>query len=398
MSDMTQQFFEGNRSVLAERLPGHLIVIAANSLLQSSADLHFPFRQDSNFWYLTGIDEPDAILVIDTVAGESTMLLPPKSTYQKEWDGDTDTDEFARVSGIVQFGSTRDLSGLLKQAAVSGRTVGYLQPLPRMVKPYGFYANPARRTLWSRIKRSGAQTADVRLDIARMRAIKQPEELAAIQEAIDITGRTLEHVKSRLAQCRNEKDIERLITARFFAEGGDGHAYQPIVAGGQNAATIHYVQNSAPLVASDLLLLDVGAVYQQYTSDISRTWSVGGSPTKRQRELYDAMCDVQTFAFGQLRAGVLLRDYQKTVEQYARTVCASLGIQLDAYPHGFSHFMGLDVHDAGDYSAPLQPGTVLTVEPGIYLAYEDIGIRIEDDVLITESGIDVLSKDIPKRL
>lgn len=393
-------FFIGNRKRLSELLPSSLLCIPAHVALQESADLAYPFRQDSNFWYLTGLNEPDAILIIDTSKNSSTLLLPEQNEYQKEWDGTQSHADFKKVSGIDTYGTVSELSNLVKEAEKKKLQICYVAPLPERVEPYGFYANPARKMLEAKIKKlvtNPDEIIDIRKELARLRQVKQNVEIQAIQRAIDVTADTLEEVKAKLGSFKNEKEIENAITAGFFSRNSQGHAYEPIIAGGKNASIIHYNSNSEALIDDELLLLDVGAKVNGYAADISRTWTIG-TPTKRQQDLYKAVLQLQDFAMNQLKPGIKLRDYQEKTENEAKRIFEKLGVNIDRYPHGFSHFLGLDVHDAGLYDEPLVEGAVLTVEPGIYLPKEGIGIRVEDNILVTKNGIKNLSEAIPKML
>jgi len=390
-------FFKNNREKLAKNNPGELIVIAANGRLQSSYDLTFTFRQDSNFWYLTGIDEPDLVLVIDTKKQNSVLYLPKQSDFHKEWDGEIDLNTIEKNSGITKFAEMSELVKQLKSAKSSGLTISHLEPLDEIVQPYNFYSNPARRKLLNTIKKAEPKPKDIRKEIIKLRQVKQACEIEQMQKAIDITGKTLEEVRKRLKNYKSEAEITRDITVGFYKHGSDGHGYEPIVAGGKNAATIHYVKNDAKLQQGELVLLDVGAKTGYYSADISRTWSTG-KPTKRQEEVYRAAIELQKKAFKLLKPGVILRNYQKTMENHAKVAMKKLGVKQDKYPHGFSHFIGLDVHDPGEYEKPLKENNLLTVEPGIYLPDENIGVRVEDIVRITKNGVEIMSKNIPKAL
>jgi len=401
MLKFSQLFFVKNRLSLAERLPNHLLVISANALVQYSADLHYPFRQDSNFWYLCGVNEPDAVLVIDTDTQISTLLLPKKNDYQSEWDGMSDDKNLQERSGVDKIGSMSELKHLLRSAVQQNKKIGYLAPPKNRIEPYGFYANPARKLLEKKLRRDaeGVELHDVRLSIARLRQVKQPIEIEAIKAAIAVTAKTLSDIKNRLSSFETEKDIERAITAGFYANGGDGHSFEPIVACGKNASVIHYIDNAAELTHKNLLLLDVGTLVNGYASDISRTWSLGGE-SERQRQIYEACLEIQEKGIAMLRPGLLLRDVHTKLAEYAQEKFEEIDCSMKdkPFPHGFSHHLGLDVHDSGDYSQPLQAGMVITMEPGIYLADEGIGVRIEDDILITENGSENLSEMIPKLL
>ncbi|MDO8265571.1 MAG: Xaa-Pro peptidase family protein [Candidatus Saccharibacteria bacterium] len=397
MTNFNSDFFSNNRQKLIQVLPNSLIVIAGHVSFQMSADTAFPFRQDSNFWYLTGINEPDCVLVLDTRKGKSILVIPELNDYQKEWDGDRDYLEIEKVSGIELIQPRRTLNSILTEAKKSGQQICYIKPAPERVEPYGFYSNPARRLLETEIKQVESEPKDVRIEIARLRQIKQPVEIEALQTAIDVTGATLADVKANLQKFKTEKELERAISSGFFTNGADGHGYEPIIGSGINASVLHYNKNADILHNNALVLLDVGAIFGGYSADISRAWSVG-KLSDRQREVYDAVCELQDKAFSMLGPGVKIREYQIEMEKHAFKKLKQIGIKLDQYPHGFSHFLGLDVHDAGDYEAPLLPNSVITVEPGIYLSDEGIGVRIEDDILITENGIKNLSKHIPRML
>ncbi len=399
MNKFDSEFFKNNRKKLSLACPGSLILITAHSMIQSSGDTTFTFRQDSNFWYLTGLDMPDAVIVIDTSSGESVLLLPARNDYQNEWDGEINEAEITKISGIKKFETSRNLEVLLADAKKQKLKVCYLAPPEEYVQPYGFYANPARRKLAEKIKKIVAEPKDIRIELARLRQVKQPVEIAALQKAINLTGKSLDEIKLKIADFENEKDLSRAITAKFFDHGSDGHGFEPIIAAGKNASIIHYRDNNSDISKKDLVLFDIGATRGYYSADISRTWSVG-KPTERQLEVHSAVLEIQDFAFSILKPGVLLREYQKTVEEKVKAVMKKIKCSNadDPFPHGFSHFLGLDVHDAGDYDSPLQENSVITVEPGIYLKDEGIGVRIEDDVLITKTGFINLSSGISRDL
>ena len=378
-------------------LPDSLIVIAGNVALQKSADTAYPFRQDSNFWYLCGLEEPGFVLVMDTKKGETMLFIPEQNDYQKEWDGAQELETIKSISGIKIICERPELSQIIKDAKKQKLQICCLKPAPEIIEPYGFYSNPARRLAEDEIIKFEPNPKDIRMDIARLRQIKQPPEITALQRAIDITGATMVDVKKRLAEFKTEKELERAISSGFFAYGGDGHGYEPIVASGKNATILHYNKSTDILHNNSLVLLDIGAIHQGYSADISRVWAVG-RPSSEQVAVYGAVCDLQDKAFSMLGPGVNIREYQKEMEVQAFLAIKKLGFSLDVYPHGFSHFLGIDVHDAGDYDAPLIPGSVITVEPGLYLGQQNVGVRIEDDILITENGIKNLSIAIPRTL
>ncbi len=399
MDKFSKDFFISNRNRLSKSLPDSLIVLVAHSALQYSADTAYKFRQESNFWYLSGIDSPDVVLIINTAKSKTTLLLPEQNEYQKLWDGEFNQSELMRLSGISDIGKVSDLQSVLKNAKKNGLKMCYTKPHPERIEPYGFYSNPSVKKLADDIYKIDSNPKNVRLDIARLRQVKQKCEIDAIQGAIDVTGSALAKTKANLKNINSETEIERYLSEYFYSEGGDGHGFDPIVASAGNAAIIHYNKNNSNLSKNNMVLLDVGAKLGHYSADISRVWGVGIA-TKRQRDIYEAVKDIQQQAFELLKPGVLLKDCQNKVETLTKEVMTKLGCSNanDKYPHGVSHFLGVDVHDAGDYSVRLAKNMVLTVEPGIYLPDEGIGVRLEDVVVITDTGIKILSDKIPKNL
>lgn len=396
-SRFKKEFFLNNRNKLIKEIPNSLVVLSAHSQLQESADLAYPFRQDSSFWYFTGLKHPDQLLVIDTENNESILLIENQNDYQKEWDGVVNLSEIKKQSGIKKIEKKDILSSLLKQAKSKGLQICYLAPLPEKVEPYGFYSNPSRKKLYDLIKQVEAKPKDIRKEVARIRQVKETQEIEALKDAIKITSETLEEVKLNIENYKTEKEIESLITAGFYSRQSQGHGYEPIVAYGKNASTIHYNSNNSTIGRDGLILLDVGAKVDNYSADISRTWQISKS-SERQKQVFDEVLNLQDNAFNLLKSGVNLREYQKIMESFAQKSYKKLKLNWTKYPHGFSHFLGLDVHDAGDYEQPLKTNTVITVEPGIYIAEEGIGVRIEDNILIQNKGIKNLSSSIPRDL
>lgn len=405
----TSDFFAGNRARLQEQTGSELIVLTANGLLQRSADTTFAFRQDSNFWYLTGVNEPDFVMVISADGGGTgTFLIAPKrSEHRDQWDGALDIAGMKARSGIDEVLEHHDGWNRLDKLLKKYKKVHTVAPFESYFEHFGFYANPARGVLLKELeKHKKIEIVDVRKVIAGLRQIKQEPELVAIKEAIRITGKGLDVVQKRLSKYKNEREAVADLTREFIRHGADGHAYTPIVACGGNAAVIHYMDNSSPIVKQDLLLLDVGAEVCGYSADITRTYAVT-APNKRQQAVYKSVERVHAMALKILKPGFDMKKYEVEVDKAMAVELKKLGLLDDVndkkklkkyYPHLASHFLGLDTHDAADYTRPLEPGMVLTVEPGIYIPEENIGIRIEDDVLITEKGVEVLSSSLPAGL
>lgn len=404
-SHFTNKFFAANRRALQTACSGaELIIVAANGLLQRGADSAFPFAQDANFWYLTGIDEPDLTLVLAKT--ESFLIVPGRSVSREAFDGAVSNDELTARSGIAEIVDEETGWKRITHYLQSGSRVAMPGVPPAYIEAYGLYTNPARATLQKRLNAltETVEYTDISPQLSRLRMVKQAPELAAIQAAIDITVQTLQTVTQKQSY-RYEYELEADITQGFRAGGAAGHAFEPIVAAGKRACTLHNVTNSGALAANDLVVLDVGAEVEHYAADITRTVCFG-TPNARQQEVYAAVLDVQQYAKNQLRAGVLPKEYEQQIEAYMGKALQNLGLITEIthekvrtyYPHATSHFLGLNVHDVGDYTQGLPAGAVVTVEPGIYIPAEGIGVRIEDDVLIAAQGIEVLSAAMPNDL
>lgn len=407
-SHFTSDFFANNRDQLRNRFQGTApIVISANGLLQRGGDSSFSFAQDANFWYLTGIDEPDVVLVLDR--DKTYLIIPGRSDSREAFDGSIDTLGLSQRSGITEVYNQKDGWDKLASRLKKVKHIATIAPPPSYIEQYGLYTNPARAALLQKIQayNSDVELIDLSKHLSAMCMVKQQPELAAIQSAIDTTLATLRGVSkpSKLLTYNYEYEIEADISRGFRKRGASGHSFAPIVASGARAVTLHYVENNGPLGRHELLTMDVGAEVEHYAADITRTVSLG-TASRRQRAVHAAVYDVQQYALGLLKPGVLLHDYEQEVEHYMGEKLRELGLIKTIthemvrayYPHATSHFLGLNVHDAGVYDQPLEPGVVLTVEPGIYIADEAIGVRIEDDVLVTATGVKVLSSKLPGSL
>lgn len=406
---MNADFFQGNRERLRQLFTGTApIVITANALVQRSADETYPFTQDKNFYYLTGVEDPEVILVMDK--NKEYLIVPAREVVIEQFDGVIDVEELRRISGVQQILSEKEGWRLLSNRLKKAGHVATLGAAPRFIEYLRMYTNPARAELIQRMKdiNPSLELLDLRTHLSRMRMVKQPIEIDMIKQAIEITSSTIKEITrpSKLAKYAYEYEIEADITRGFRRQGGRGNAFHPIVSSGKNTCTMHYLKAEAPLVAGELLLLDIGAEYMGYSADISRVVSLGGNPSKRQKQVFDAVIDVQEYAFTLLKPGVILQEYEQQIEDYMGEKLRELGliktITSEAvrhyFPHRISHFLGLDTHDAGDYERPLEPGVVVTVEPGIYIPEEEIGVRIEDDVLITAEGTVNLTAHLPRAL
>ena len=401
-------FFIANRQRLIRQLPPDLpIAITANGLVQRGADSAYPFTQDANFWYLTGINDPDITLVIDHQ--REFLIVPIREGSRVTFDGQIDTLKLAQISGITDIlneaSGWKRLDGLLAH----NKQVATLASAPPFIEQYGLYANPARSRFADRLKQHVGEELkliDIRSELAAMRIVKQPVEIQALKEAINVTNQTLKDVLAKpYGTYAYEYQIEADISHGFRARGALGHAFEPIVAGGIRACTMHYLSNSARIEPGELVIIDVGASINGYAADITRVLSTA-KPTARQKAVHAAVKETQAYAISLLKPGVNLRVYEAKVANFVGARLKQLGVTSNLkpdtirryFPHATSHFLGLNVHDVGDYTKALQVGSVITVEPGIYIPEEGIGVRIEDDVLITETGVEVLSAKLAAKL
>jgi len=402
-------FFAGNRARLRQLFTGTApIVITAHGLLQQGGDEEYPFYQDRSFFYLTGIDHPGVILVMDK--GKEYLIVPFREAVMEKFDGVIDPVELARASGIQEVLTQKEGWKRLASRLKKVQHVATLAAAPHYIDFLGMYTNPARADLIQRMKEISPhlELLDLRTHLGRMRMVKQEVELAAIRNAIGVTTATLKEIMrpKQLAKYAYEYEIEADLSRAFRRQGHMGHAFHPIVACGERACTMHYLRNDGPLATGELLIMDVGARADYYASDIARTVAIGGQPSRRQQQIHAAVKEVQQYAFSLLKPGVKIREYEKQIEAFMGEKLRELGLikTIDTesvrnfFPHATSHFLGLDTHDGGDYDRALEPGVVLAVEPGIYVPDEAIGVRIEDNLLITEGGNEILSDHLSREL
>lgn len=394
---LQSNFFVGNRERVMSKLEGGVLVVGAYSEMQRSHDAAFRFEQEANFWYLTGIERPDWWVIVDAARAKTWLVTPEVDPVHALFDGELSSEDAQRISGVDNVISRAAAIDLLKQTARQHQLVHTVDQ-PERSDVFGFTLNPALREMRELLTRYFTGVRDFRPKLARLRAVKQPAEVAAIEAAVDITVRTLTDVRAQLSIYQYEHEIEADITRGFRFAGASGHAYDPIVASGENACTLHYGDNSAKLAKKSVVLIDVGAQVEHYAADITRSYAYG-EPTKRQREVHAAVESAHRDIIEMLRPGLGVDEYGAQVD--GRMKQALIDLELIAstdderyrryFPHSISHGLGLDVHDSLGAPQVFEPGMVLTVEPGVYIPEESIGVRIEDDILITDSTFRNLS-------
>src|SRR5438874_5032911 len=350
------------------------------------------FRQTNAFFYLTELETQDAwlLIVAGSDAAGTVLFLPPRTPAQERWTGlrlGPDSTA-ARRSGIARVLPTDSLDRML--AAVSRAAGPLYVPLDVTTQE-----EPRLKALVF----AGRDVRNLRPLVDSMRLVKDADESARMRKAVDISAAGHVAAMQAARPGMREYEIEDLLEAAFRRNGADRLGYPSIVGSGPNSTTLHYDVSRRQTRDGDLVVVDAGAEWGQYTADVTRTFPVNGKFTPRQKAIYDLVLATQQAAFDSTRPGATIAQLNRIARDYMRAHSGTLcGAQTcDAYfIHGLSHWLGMDVHDVGDYSTPLKPGMVLTLEPGIYLPAEALGVRIEDDVLVTPAGAEWLSAKAPK--
>ena len=395
--------YRSRRTELGKSLSDGVTVIFGRR--EEQEDLRTGFFQEANFYYLTGWKEPGAVLLLaplpedQKAPGYSTksalpreiLFLPERNPAEEKWTGRKYGPDDENIRAITGF-------------EVVMPATKFETELRRMLETYSrIYTltdHPAAEQLGKvaplRRLSNAAQ------DIAKLRMHKSPEEVALLERAANATIDAHRTAWRRADAGVYEYQVAAAMVQTFEDEGCERPAYAPIVGSGPNSVYLHYSQNSRQLEAGDLLLMDVGAECAGYVSDITRTIPVSGKFSKRQREIYEIVLGAQKAAIAQVKPGMTVgKTAANTLYKVAYDYLNSHGKDLHGerlgkyFTHGIGHHVGLDVHDASDPSAPLEPGMVITIEPGLYIPEENIGIRIEDIVLVTEHGAKVLSSSLP---
>lgn len=407
--------FIRNRAKLGGRIMhGSLVVVCSNDRMPRNGDQYYPYRQHSDFFYLTGISQEGSVLVLmpghPDVSMRETLFIKKPTDKSVLWTGPLLTHERAtKLSGIKQVRWLEELDLFVEQMAQKAAVV--------------YFNHDETTGLQSRIKTpdnalyekisgqfAGLNISPLAPHLQRLRMIKEHEEVEEIRKAGSITGSAFLRVLKKIRPGMWEYEVEAEITAEFIGKGAEGNAYEPIIACGENAIILHYVENNGRCLNGEMLLMDFGAEVNNYAADCTRTIPVNGRFSKRQREVYDAVLRVFRYSREMMVPGILLAEFHNSVGAIWEEEHIGLGLYTrkeatDQSPsdplwkkyfmHGTSHSLGLDVHDPFDRTLPIQSGMVLTCEPAIYIPQEGLGIRLENDILITENGAVDLMEDIP---
>jgi len=390
---MTSEFYARNRALLAKSLQGAVYVLSGYTAVQLTHDQAGPFVQEANFWYLTGIEQPDWLVIVDGSTHEEWLVKPQIDEVHEIFDGSLDAVRASEISGIKKVVTHDEGVAVLRKLAKKHSIVHTIEN-PPYSDHFNFTLNPAISANKKILERTFASVVDCQKELAKLRAIKQPEEIKAIQKAINLTIDGFGTVKQALGSAKYEYDLEAEFSYHFKRNGGADHAYDPIIATGKNACTLHYIDNKSKLQARQFVLMDVGARVEGYAADITRTY-IKGEPTKRQRDIHQAVEAAHQDIISLLEPELPVEEYMRRVDARMKEALKDLGLLKDDndtevyrtyFPHAVSHGLGVDVHDSLGGARFFEPGMVLTVEPGIYIPEEGIGVRIEDDILITPTG------------
>jgi len=398
--------FKTNRkNFMGQMKPSSLAVFNSNDVFKTGADSTMPFKQHRDIFYLSGADQEDTILVLfpdcPDPAHREVLFVTETNDHIAVWEGEKLTKEKAtEVTGIDTVYWLKDFDKKFFEMMTQADTI-YFNTNEHYRQAVEMQTREDRFILKTKAQYPAHNYAKSAPIMQRLRAVKHPLEIELMQTACDITNagfrRVLEFVKPGVM----EYEIEAEFLHEFFRSRSDGFAYTPIIANGNNANVLHYIENNQECKDGDLILMDVGATYANYSADMSRTVPVNGKFTKRQKEVYNAVNNVKKAATKMLTPGTLWKEYHVEVGNIMTSELLALGLLDKAdvqnedkdwpaykkyFMHGTSHHIGLDTHDYGLLWEPMQAGNVFTVEPGIYIPNEGIGIRLEDDVVIQEKG------------
>jgi Xaa-Pro aminopeptidase len=407
-------FIENRKRFKALMKPNSIAVFVSNDEMPRSADALYTWRQNPDLYYLSGIDQEQTILLLypdcPNPRQREILFLRKTNEHIAVWEGHKYTKEEGRAaSGIENIQWTEGFDTLFHVLMTYAETI-YLNAnehdRANTKVPYleqRFAAETISRYPLHKVERSAPL-------MHRLRSIKSEIEVNAMKHACSITEKAFRRVLGFVRPGVYEYEIEAEITHEFLRNRATGHAYNPIIASGSAACVLHYVDNNAMCKDGDLLLMDFGAEYANYMSDLTRTIPVNGRFSARQRDVYNAVLSVMKYAKSMLRPGTLFDDYNREVGLAMEQELIKLGL-IDAaevkkqnpenplykkyFMHGTSHYLGIDVHDVGFRYAQMQAGMAFTCEPGIYIPEEGIGIRLENDVVLTENGNIDLMESIP---
>lgn len=407
--------YQSRRRNLAMLMPSGCVAIvpAAKEVLRNG-DAHYRFRQDSDFYYLTGFNEPNALLLITSGLEYTTILFnQPRNPNEEQWTGKRlGQDDAVKVLGVDAAFPIATLETTLPQFLTDKQAIYYTIGRDPSIESVILNAWLAVKNLVRRGAKAPESFCDLAPMLGEMRLFKSAAEIELMQKAADITVNAHQRAMQACRKAEYEYQLEAEIIYEFNRQGSRSVAYDSIVAGGENACILHYTNNNQPLNSGDLVLIDAGAEFENYAADVTRTFPINGHFSPEQRLIYALVLRAQKAGIACVRPGCAWNEVQRTIVEILTTGLLDLGIlhgtiedliATEAYKpfymHNSGHWLGLDVHDCGRYKIDghwrtLEPGMVLTVEPGLYISPSEevderwwgIGVRIEDDILVTPAG------------
>ena len=405
-------FTKHRQRFMAKLKPNSIAVFNANDIYPISADSTLPFEQHRDLFYLTGIDQEETILILCPDAKDpkhrEMVFVRETNAHIAVWEGHKLTkSEAAAVTGIDHVQWTTDFETSFLELAKQAENI-YINTNEHYRAKVETQTREDRFIEWCKQQFPKKNYEKSNFILQGLRGVKDPEEIAHIQQACDITEKGFRRILGFVKPGVWEFEIEAEFSHEFLSNRSKGFAYTPIIASGANSNVLHYIENSQQCKAGELILMDVGAEYGNYASDMTRTIPVSGRFTPRQRAVYEAVLKVKDEATMLLIPGVLWKDYHVEVGKLMSSALVDLGLlakkevsdNTEAYKkyfmHGTSHHLGLDTHDYGLLDEPMETNMVFTVEPGIYIPDEGFGIRLEDDVVVQATGAPVnLMTNIP---
>ena len=406
--NIPNSFFAKNRQkFISKMLPNSVAIFSSNDPLPTNADGTFGFVQNSTFFYLTGIDQEDCYLIIDSKKEVEILFVRETNEKIRVWEGEMlSKPEASEISGIENIEWS---SAFWTKADVYLNNYKNIYTHIDLVQGKGTAFRSREKYLTTLLKRKFQNKNFINSSeiIDNLRIIKEPEEIIQIKKAIEITKTGFERAAKFLNSGIFEFELEAEISHEFSRKRSRMHAFQPIMASGKNACVLHYITNNDLCKSGDLVLMDFGAEYGNYKADMTRVLPVNRKYSDKQAAVYQSVLDVMKAIKKQMVVGNTIENLKKETQHLIGNELVKLGIIssselknepktiLKYFPHGVSHHLGLDVHDVGDRKRPLEAGMLLTLEPGIYINEENLGIRLENDILITENGNIDLMEGIP---
>jgi Xaa-Pro aminopeptidase len=396
-------------ALMADKSAPCMICIFSGSAPMRSLDEAYPFSVDRNFYYLTGIDRENMILVLrKTYSGSvvESLYIEPYDEVLAKWVGARmRSPEATAISGIESIRDLGDFDDDLSSIIEGSRGLGKYRVYLDLWRYHKDQPDTPAHTLAAKLQARypAVGIEEIYGDMAALRAVKSDSEIEQMKKAQQSTRIAIEAMLRHAKPGMNESELEGAFDFSLMQQGVRQHAFATIVAGGPRATTLHYSENCCTVEDGQLVLIDLGAASGHYCADISRTFPVNGKFTARQKEIYEAVLQAQDLVIAAAKPGMTTRELNDVVVKYYESRLEELGLAKDGktvrdyYYHGVSHHLGLDTHDiCTERERTLKPGMVITVEPGMYIEDEGIGVRIENDVLITEDGCIDLSADIPR--